>query len=135
MASGYIINLKLFEEYTLKTAQLFVEKYPWYNMSPTIHKVLIHVTTIIEKAILPIGQLGEEAQEANHKMFKKYREEFTRKFSRQVTNEDIVNRLLISSDPFITSMHQPMKRKSNLNATIVQLLQSPDFNDSDSSSS
>lgn len=39
MASGYTINLKLFEEYTLETAQLFVEKYPWYNMSPTIHKV------------------------------------------------------------------------------------------------
>ena len=61
MASGYIINLKLFEEYTLKMAQLFVEKYHWYNISPTMYKVLIHGLTIIEKAILFIGQLGEEA--------------------------------------------------------------------------
>lgn len=110
MASGYTINLKLFEEYTLKTAQLFVEKYPWYNMLPTIHNT-IHIQFmdqlnyfIIEKGILIIGQLGEEAaQEANNKMFKRYREGFTRKFSRQLTNEDIVNRLLISSDPFITN--------------------------------
>ena len=46
-------------------------------MSPTIHKVLIHGPTIIDKAILPIGQLGEEAQEANNKMFKWYRGGFT----------------------------------------------------------
>lgn len=41
MASGYTINLKRFEEYALETAQLFVDKYPRYNMSPNIHKVLI----------------------------------------------------------------------------------------------
>lgn len=104
-------------------------------MSPTIHKVLIHEPTIIEKAILPIGQLSEEAQEANNKMFKRYREGFVRKFSRQQTNEDIANRLLISSDPFITSMRQPMKRKSTLDASVIQLLESSDFNDSNVSSS
>jgi len=130
MASGYIINLKLFEEYTLKTAQLSVEKYPWYNMSPTIHKVLIYEPTIIEKAILPIGQLGEGTQEVRQ-VFKRYRQGFTRKFSRQVTNEDIVYRLLILSDPFITSMHQPIKRIFILDATVIQLLQSPDSNDLD----
>lgn len=91
-------------------------------MSPTIHKVFIHGPIIIDKAILPIGQLGEEAQEANNKMFKRYREGFTRTFSRQLTNEDIVNRLLISSDPLITIMHQPMKRKSTLESTVIQLL-------------
>lgn len=135
MASGYAINLEMFKQYTLKTAHLFVEKYPWYCMSPTIHKVLIHGPSIIEKAILPIGQLSEEAQEANNKMFKRYREGFSRKFSRQQTNEDILNRLLISSDPFITSLHQPMKRKSTLDADVIQLIECPDFNDSDNISS
>jgi hypothetical protein len=96
-------------------------------MSPTIHKILIHESTIIEKAIISIGQFVEEAQEVNKTFFKKYRE-FTRKFSRPVTNEDVVNKLLISSDPFITSIHQPIKRESTLDATVIQLLQSPDFN-------
>jgi len=102
MASGYIIHIELFNEYTLKTALLFVKKYTWYNMPPTVHKVLIYEPSIIEKAILPIGQLSEEAQEANNMMFKRYREGSTCKFTRKQTNEDTLNRLLISSDPFIT---------------------------------
>lgn len=38
-------------------------------MSPE-HKVLIHRPTITEKAMFPIGRLGEESQEVNNKIFK-----------------------------------------------------------------
>lgn len=123
MASGHDINLYLFKAYALETAYLYTEKYSWYSMPPTVHKVLIHGPTIIENALLPIGQLSEEAQEANNKMFKRYREGFTRKFSRKESNTDILNRLLISSDPLISSMHQPVKRKSNLDKDVLQMLQ------------
>lgn len=57
----------------------------------TTHKVLTHGPSIIEKAILPIGNLSEETQEANSKMFKMYRNGFARKFSRQHTNADVLN--------------------------------------------
>lgn len=40
MASGYAINLVMFKGYALKTAHLFVEKYLWYCMLPTIHTIL-----------------------------------------------------------------------------------------------
>lgn len=40
MGSKYFINLLQFKEYALKTAHLFIEKYLWYLMSPTIQKVL-----------------------------------------------------------------------------------------------
>lgn len=123
MASGHDINLSLFKAYALETAYLYTEKYSWYSMPPTVHKVLIHGPTIIENALLPIGQLSEEAQEANNKMFKRYREGFTRKFSRKESNTDILNRLLISSDPLISSMHQPVKRKRNLDKDVLQMLQ------------
>ncbi|KAK4871438.1 hypothetical protein RN001_016456 [Aquatica leii] len=103
MSSRYTIDLPRFQAYTLESAHLFVEKYSWYCMPPTIHKVLIHGPIIIETALLPIGQLSEEAQEANNKMLKKYREGYSRKISRDKTNEDIINRLLISSDPPITT--------------------------------
>ncbi|KAK4883334.1 hypothetical protein RN001_006653 [Aquatica leii] len=67
---GYTIDLPRFQAYTLESAHLFIEKYSWYCMPPTIHKVLIHEPIIIETDLLPIGQLSEEAQEANNKMLK-----------------------------------------------------------------
>lgn len=51
-------------------------------MPTTVHKILIHCGDIVEHAILPIEQLGEEAQECRNKYIKKFREGFSRKFSR-----------------------------------------------------
>lgn len=111
IASGHIINVKSFGTYAFETAKMFVEKYPWYPMPPTVHKVLIHGSIIVEKALLPIGQLSEEAQEASsNKVFKKYREGYSRKCSRQKTNEDIIHGLLISSDPIISCMQQTQRK-------------------------
>lgn len=73
-------------------------------MPATVHKVLIHGNKIIEKAIVPIGQLSEEAQEARNKEFRKFREFKSRKFNRVATNEDILNNLLVTSDPLISSL-------------------------------
>lgn len=38
--------------------------YPWYCMSTTVHKILIHGPTIIDWSSLPMGQMSEDAQEA-----------------------------------------------------------------------
>ena len=48
-------------------------------MPVTVHKILIHGAFVISNALLPIGQLSEEAQEARNKDFKRYREIHTRK--------------------------------------------------------
>lgn len=53
----------------MDTAKLYVQLYPWYPMTPTVHKILIHGATVIENALLPIGQLSEEAAEARNKHF------------------------------------------------------------------
>jgi hypothetical protein len=55
-------------------------------MPMSMHKILIHGHLLISSAQLPIGQLAEEAQEARHKYFGKYREHFTRKSSRTKTD-------------------------------------------------
>ncbi|GBO35162.1 hypothetical protein AVEN_22426-1, partial [Araneus ventricosus] len=68
--SGHKINLQKFKEYTEETSELYVQLYPWYLMSPTMHKILIHGPIVIENAILPIGQLSEEAAEARSKHFR-----------------------------------------------------------------
>ena len=88
ISSGYDINIETFRNYALDTAKYFVQIYPWFYMPPTVHKLFIHGPDIISLFLLPIGQLSEEAREARNKDFKKYRECYSRKCSRQKSNED-----------------------------------------------
>lgn len=102
--SNFKINSSSFHKYAFETAQLYVQLYEWYPMPATVHKILLHGKYIIDNFLLPIGQLGEDAQESRHKEVKYYREHNTRKMSRKATNEDLFNILLISSDPLISSL-------------------------------
>lgn len=110
ISSGQKLDLQKFADYGLQTAKLYVKLYSWHPMTPTLHKILIHGATVIEKALLPIGLLSEEAAEARNKHFRQYRQNFTRKFSREACNMDVLNRLLLSSDPLITSIRPTQKK-------------------------
>jgi len=55
--------------------------------------------------------LSEEAQECQNKNYKNYREHHTRKLSRVKINEDLINMLLVSSDPLISSMRKIQPKK------------------------
>lgn len=93
-------------------------------MPQSLHRILIHGASVIEQLNLPIGLYSEEAQEAKNKGFKKFRESFCRKVSRKKTNEDLMRRLLCSSDPLITSMRKKngSNIKKDLPAEAQQLL-------------
>lgn len=134
LSCGFTVNVPLFEAYSLETAHLFVKLYPWYNMSTTVHKVLIHGAQIIESSILPIGQLFEEAQEARNKDVRNYRESFSRKCSRKSTMEDIFRRILASSDPMISSLRkvQPKRSKALSPHALALLLPGDGGNDDES---
>ncbi|KAJ4438245.1 hypothetical protein ANN_14184 [Periplaneta americana] len=110
ISSGHKVDTLKFAAYVMDTAKLYVQLYSWHPMTPTMHKILIHGPTVIENALLPIGQLSEEAAEARNKHFRSYRQNYARKFSRESCNLDIINRLLRSSDPLLTSM-RPTQRK------------------------
>lgn len=60
---------------------------------------------------LPIGYFSEEAQEGRNKDFRNIRENHSRKNSRENTNEDILNWLLVSSDPVITRSRTFLPKK------------------------
>ncbi|XP_022167164.1 uncharacterized protein LOC111031499 [Myzus persicae] len=109
MSSGYEINLEKFEAYTLETAELYVSLYPWYYMPASVHKILIHGTDVIRSALLPIGQLSKEAQEARNKDFRNIRQNSTRQINRILQNEDLGHMLLVSSDPYISSLKKTSK--------------------------
>lgn len=127
MASGCNINVTKFAQYTADTAKLYVELYGWYYMSATVHMILIPGSEIIKSFVVPIGKLFEEAQEASNKDFKRFRENNTRKCSREQTNIDLLHILLISSDPYISSLRNISKRsnKTFLPETKELLIESP----------
>ncbi|KAH9645939.1 hypothetical protein HF086_011401 [Spodoptera exigua] len=80
-------------------------------MPVSVHKILFYGKDIITACVLPIGQMSEEAQEARNKHNRRFREHFTRKSSRINKNRDLLNRLLISSDPYIASLRAVSKTK------------------------
>lgn len=124
ISSGHKINVDKFSKYARETAELYVQLYNWHPMTPTMHKILIHGGIVIENAVAPIGQLSEEAAEARNKHFRLYRQNFARKFSRASCNLDVLNKLLLTSDPVINSMRslQRKTKKPFLKETISMLL-------------
>jgi hypothetical protein len=98
------VNKTEFSKYSIDTAKMYVNLYGWYYMPSSVHIILIHGKAIIESKILPIGWMSEEAQEARNKDFKRFRLCNSRKNSRISTNTDVMNNLLISSDPFISGL-------------------------------
>lgn len=121
ISSGQPVDHIKFGEYCLKTAERYISLYKWYYMPSSVHKLLIHGAEIIQHAIVPIGQLSEEAQEARNKDFKHFREWNSRKCSRKATNEDILNNLLLSSDPYISTI-KPILLKRNKKIMLPEAL-------------
>lgn len=119
----YKINKTKFQEFALETARQLVAEYPWYYMPASVHKVLLHGVNVIDHALLSIGELSEEAAEATNKYIKSFRRDHTRKMSRTLTNTDLINRLLLHSDPFITGLRKlPVKKKDVLSKPVLDLL-------------
>lgn len=128
ISSDFPIEVQKFQAYTNETAELYLELYGWYKMPPSVHKILIHGAQIIDSLILPIGQLAEDAQESRNKDYRFYREHFTRKNSRCNTNEDLLKRLLISSDPVISSIRPAFyKCGKNYPAEAIALFKCPEI--------
>jgi len=123
LASGYKINAAKFGEYALDTARKLISLYPWYYLPPSVHKILVHSPDVISYALVPIGELSEEAAESKNKDIKMFRRQHTRKNSRIDTNTDLMHRLLLSLDPYVTGQRKlPHSKKSVLSASVFDLL-------------
>jgi len=130
MASGYAIDSDKFGKLCADTNTLYLndEKTNWYNIPPTIHKVLVHGKDIIEHCPLPIGLTNEEASEANNKILRNVRLHHTRKTSWSDGMSDLYHRMMDLSDPVVLEKSQQKKKKREkkpLSPEILGLLQSP----------
>lgn len=125
ISSGESIDTHKFQEYARATSERYVELYDWYYIPATLHKILIHCADIANVSVIPIGKLSEEASEARNKDFCRYRVSRARKSSRTNTNQDILNMLLLSSDPLISSTRPVLdsKCKKELNTEALSFLQ------------
>ena len=104
-------------------------------MSSSVHKLLVHGKDIIQNFDIPIGKLAEDALEARHKEIRKFRLYHSRKCSRLTTNKDVMTSLLITSDPFISSLRKNTSRQNkDLSGIEEYIIESPtilDDNDFD----
>lgn len=131
ISSGFKIHKERFDIYARDTAELYIKLYNRHPMTPTLHKILIHGSEVVENALLPIGQLSEEAAEARNKHFRQYRQNFARKFSRIDCNTDVIQRLLLTSDPLISADRKIVKKnKKPFMPETLELLICEDENDS-----
>lgn len=112
-STNEVINLDNFGILLTDTFKLYQELYAWCYMPVTVHKVLAHGRELIEFFAMPPSDLSEEALEALHKVVRFCREHHTRKSSRLFNMTDLMNMLLLSSDPLI-ACHRNAKRKPKI---------------------
>jgi len=110
-----------FEQFCTETAEYYVQCYPWYYMPHTVHKILVHGSSVAKFSLLPIGQLSE-VLEARNKDVRHFQLNHTRKFYRTITNRDLYQRLLFTSDPVICSTYYYKLKKNNLTEEIKKLI-------------
>lgn len=122
LSSGKDINVENFEKLLKETWNLYTEKYGWYYMPATVHKILVHGAEFIKHSKIPIGMLSEEAIEATHKIFRKTRLNHTRKNSRLSTNKDLIERMILQSEPHISIFRQADNKKKPYYNEIMDLI-------------
>ncbi|XP_033242171.1 uncharacterized protein LOC117186127 [Drosophila miranda] len=127
ISCNYYINSEKFRSFWESTFCLYMQTYPWYPMSPTIHKVLVHGFQINNSTLVPLGCLGENASEERNKMYKKDRLSHARKNSRVNTMTDIFYRAIDSSDPLLSSVclkeRERKNKKKPLSKEVLSLLE------------
>jgi len=136
MASNYQINSREFEEFCKQTLDIYLSEVGWYNIPPTIHKVLVHGRAIVDACPVALGLTSEESSEANNKFIRKFLLQHTRKTSHLDTMTDLFHRLMAVSDPCLLSKSLKKNKKKSRQFTpeMKELLQIPESDICDSSS-
>jgi len=137
ISSGLPLSASKFGTFCQEIAQRYVKVYPWYFMPSATHKLLVHGEAIIRTSLLPVGMLSEQAGESCNKLYKRFRENHSRKNSRVNTLTDVFNRCLESSDQVISFNTLADRRckmvKIPINSEVAALLQAYEVETSDDS--
>ena len=97
------INTGAFETFCKETLDIYFDDAGWYNIPPTLHKILVHGRDIIDSTPIAIGITSEEGSESNIKFARQFYQHHTRKNCHNNTMYDLFHRLMDVSDPVILS--------------------------------
>ena len=102
-SSSIAIDPKKFQKYCQETKALYLQECGWYNMSPTLHKVLEHGHQILEliPPELTVGMLSEEPAEASNKDTKMFQKYHAFRGKPEKKNEQVFQRMMDRSDPYM----------------------------------
>lgn len=130
LSCGQPIDFVHFKKYTRETAELYLEKYRWYRMPVSIHKILMHGAETAKHLMLPIGLMSEEAQESSNKIYRQMRERHSRKDQLAHITEDVIHNMILLSDPILTNIRSSRIRvkKAELPEEVLtlQLIRKPE---------
>ena len=122
LASTSTINIGAFESYCQETLQLYMSEVGWYNIPPTLHRVLVHGGEIIRATPINIGSTSEESAEGNTKFARRFYKHHTRKNSHGNALADLLFRLLDVSDPFLSCAETSSKKSKSIPEDMKPLL-------------
>jgi hypothetical protein len=108
----------------------------WYDIPPSLHRVLVHGKEIVEATPLPIGMTSEEGAVSNTKFARRFLENHTRKTSQEDTISDLFHRMMDISDPIVVAMSPQPKAmpEKYLPPDMAELLLTSEFDPSQDSS-
>ena len=114
VSSNKEVDVDKFEEYAWDTYKRMTSTYPWFRVPAAVHKLLAHTPKAMRVNNLSLGMYSEEAQEALNKVVKVFKLGHTRKDKRVHTMTDLMNRLLVYSDPKLASLRRKPPKKKEL---------------------
>ena len=92
-------------------------------MPVSVHKMLIHESQVVNSLPLPVGQASEEGIEPRNKDIMNACLYHTCKTSRTMSNMDLVNWLLVMSDPVVASFRKLKHHMfSPLSSDVISML-------------
>ena len=96
------INVHKYQKLVTETSLLIAHNFHWSQINYTLHGILHHShQLIVMNHGIGLGELSEEALEANNKFVRRFLEMNSRKTSPQDQLEDVMGRLLERSDPYL----------------------------------
>jgi hypothetical protein len=108
----------------------------WYDIPPSLHRVLVHGKEIVEATHLPIGITCKEGAESNTKFARRFHENHTRKTSQEDTMSDLFHQMMDFSDPIVVAMSPQTKTmpEKHFPPEMAELLLTSEFDPSQDSS-
>ena len=107
----------------------------WYKISSSVHKILEHMKLLLDNCPVPPGMVSEEGPECNNGRLRSILDKLTRKMTRLKMLTDLVNRLLLISDPlmleFVKEKALEKRKKRTVSPEVRELLLNPNEEDLD----